>query len=267
MSRLIKLEWLKIRSNATFWVLVGLHIGIVLLIVLSGRVFLGSLSIDGNNLKNFAGVDNIPIYQFPDIWHNITYVAGFLKFILAIYVIISITNEITYETLRQNIMNGLSRVDFILSKLFLVFLLSIGSTLFVFITGLSLGFTTTTDLALHDVIKYSGFIPAYFLQLSAYLIFALFIGLLIRRTGLAMGMLFLYSLIIEPVLGLRIQNDVIKGFLPMRSINNLIHMPFGKYLLREVQDYVAGRDIFIVIAYMALFLALIYLLLKKRDLK
>jgi len=119
MSRLIKLEWLKIRSNATFWVLVGLHIGIVLLIVLSGKIFIGSLSINGNNLKDFAGVNNFPIYQFPDIWHNITYVAGFLKFILAIYMIISITNEITYDTLRQNIMNGLSRVDFIISKLFL----------------------------------------------------------------------------------------------------------------------------------------------------
>ncbi len=191
MSRLIKLEWLKIRSNATFWVLVGLHIGIVLLIILSGKVFLGTLTIDGNNLKDLAVSGNIPIYQFPDIWHNITYVAGFLKFILAIYVIISITNEIAYDTLRQNIMNGLSRVDFILSKLFLVFLLSIGSTFFVFITGFSLGIATTTDPALHDMIKYSGFIPAYFLQLTAYLIFALLIGLLIRRTGLAMGLLFL----------------------------------------------------------------------------
>jgi ABC-2 type transport system permease protein len=267
MSRLIKIEWLKIRSNATFWVLVGLHVGIVLLIVLSGRIFLGSLSINGNNLKDFAGMNNIPIYQFPDIWHNITYVAGFLKFILAIYMIISITNEISYDTLRQNIMNGLSRVDFIISKLFLVFLLSVGSTLFVFITGFSLGISTTNDLALHDIIKYSGFIPAYFLQLSAYLIFALFIGLLIKRTGLAFGLFFLYSLIVEPVVGLRIQDEMVKGFLPMKSISNLIHMPFGKYLLREIQDYVTFREIFIVLVYVGIFILLIYLLLKKRDLK
>jgi hypothetical protein len=44
-------------------------------------------------------------------------------------------------------------------------------------------------------------------------------------------------------------------------------MPFGKYLLREVQDYVTFREIIIVITYMAVFLAFIYLLLKKRDLK
>jgi hypothetical protein len=43
-------------------------------------------------------------------------------------------------------------------------------------------------------------------------------------------------------------------------------MPFGKYALREVQDYVAVKDIVIVLVYMALFIYCIYLLLKKRDL-
>jgi|WetSurMetagenome_2_1015567.scaffolds.fasta_scaffold106925_2 ABC-2 type transport system permease protein len=267
MNRLVKLEWLKIRSNATFWVLAGLHVGIVLLIVLSGNVFIRNISFNGDTLKNLVDQTNIPIYQFPDIWHNLAYVAGYLKFILAIYVIISITNEVTYDTLRQNIMNGLSRMDFIISKLVLIFILATGSALFIFITGLTLGSLSTSHPAIHDMIRYSGFIPAYFLQLIAYLIFALLIGLFIKRTGLAMGLLFLYTLIIEPVIALRINDDHIKGLLPMKSISNLIHMPFGKYLLREIQDYVAFREVIIVIAYCALFLYLIYLLLKKRDLK
>jgi ABC-2 type transport system permease protein len=267
MKRLIKLEWLKLRSNATFWVLEGLHIGIVLLVSLSGKIFIGSLSINGDSLKNLGDLGKIPIYQFPDIWHNITYVAGFLDFILAIYMIISITNEVTYDTLRQNIMNGLSRADFIISKLVLVLILSIGSTLFVFITGLALGISNTPHIVFHDLIRYSGFVPAYWLQLSAYLVFALFIGLLIKRTGLAMGLMFLYNLIIEPVVSLRIDNTLIKGFLPSKAISNLIHMPFGKYLLREVQDYVTVRETVIVLAYMAIFIGLVYLLLKKRDLR
>jgi ABC-type transport system involved in multi-copper enzyme maturation permease subunit len=267
MNRLLKLEWIKIRSNATFWVLAGLHIGIVLLVVLSGKAFIRSLSVNGNTLKDLVDKTNIPIYEFPDIWHNLTYVAGYLKFILAIYVIISITNEITYDTLRQNIMNGLSRAEFIMSKLMLIFLLAAGSALFVFLTGLTVGLLSTTNPDLHEVIRYSGFVPAYFLQLSAYLIFALLTGLLIKRTGLAMGLMFLYTLIIEPVIALRINNDMIKGLLPLKSISNLIHMPFGRYLLREVQDYVSFREIVIVIAYTALFIFLINLLLKKRDLK
>ena len=266
MNRLFRIELIKIKSNASFWVLTSLHIGIILLVVLSGKMFLNSLSIDGKSISNMVDPSNIPLYKFPDIWHNITYVAAYLKFILAIYVIISITSEISYDTLRQNIMNGLSRTDFIVSKLFLIVLLSLCSALFLFISGLVIGLISTPEPQIHDMIKYSGFIPAYFLLLTAYLIFALLIGLLIKRTGLAMGLMFLYTIIIEPIIVFRIKTDWIKGLFPLKSINNLIHMPFGKYVLREVQDYVALKDIFIVLLYSALFIYCIYLLLKKRDL-
>jgi len=266
MNRLFRIELIKIKSNASFWVLTSLHIGIILLVVLSGKMFFNSLSIDGKSISNMVDPSNIPLYKFPDIWHNITYVAAYLKFILAIYVIISITSEISYDTLRQNIMNGLSRTDFIISKLFLIVLLSLCSALFLFISGLVIGLISTPEPQIHDMIKYSGFIPAYFLLLTAYLIFALLIGLLIKRTGLAMGLMFLYTIIIEPIIVFRIKTDWIKGLFPLKSINNLIHMPFGKYVLREVQDYVAVKDIFIVLLYSALFIYCIYLLLKKRDL-
>ncbi len=208
----------------------------------------------------------IPIYQFPDIWQNIAYVAAWLKFILAIYVIISITSEISYNTLRQNIMNGLSRVEFIVSKLMLIMLLSLASTIFLFFSGLIIGLVSTPDLQFHQIIKYSGFIPAYFLLLNAYLIFSLLIGLLIKKTGLAMGLMFLYTIIIEPIIVFRIKTDWIKGLFPLKSINNLVHMPFGKYALREIQDFVAVKDIIIVFVYMMIFLYCIYLLLRKRDL-
>lgn len=266
MNRLLKIELIKIKSNASFWVLTSLHIGIILLVILSGKVFLSSLSLNGESIGNLVNTDSIPLYQFPDIWHNIAYVAAYLKFILAIYVIISITSEISYDTLRQNIMNGMSRVDFIVSKLSLVVLLSVGSALFLFFTGLIIGLISTPDPQIQDIIKYSGFIPAYFLLLTAYLIFSLLIGLLIKRTGLAMGLMFLYTIIIEPVIVFRIKTEWIKGLFPLRSINNLIHMPFGKYALREVQDYVAVQDIVIVLLYSALFVYCIFLLLRKRDL-
>lgn len=267
MNRLFKIELLKIRSNASFWVLASLHLGIILLVILSGKVFLKSISFDGQSITNLIDPSAIPIYQFPDIWHNIAYVAAFLKFILAIYILISITNEFSYDTLRLNIMNGLSRGEFIVSKMFLIVLLAFLSALFLFLTGLIIGLTSTPDLELKYIIRYSGFIPAYFLELTAYLTMALLIGLLIKKTGLAMGLMFLYTLIIEPVIVLRIHVDWIKGLFPSRAINNLIHMPFGKYALREVQDYVAMKEIVIVVAYLILFIYLIYLLLRKRDLK
>jgi ABC-2 type transport system permease protein len=266
MNRLCRIELIKLRSNASFWVLISLHVTIIMLVVLTGKRLMDSIQISGSDIDNLIDPSAIPLYQFPDVWHNITYVAGFLKFILAIYVIISITTEITYDTLRQNIMNGLSRFDFIVSKLYMVLLLSMGSALFIFLMALIFGLTSTPDLNWHDIIKYSGFIPAYFLQLTAYLIFALLTGLLIKRTGLAMGLMFLYSLIIEPILAFRINSLWLKGLLPIKAMNNLIHMPFGKYALQEVQDYVAFKDVMIVTGYCFLFVYLTYIILKKRDL-
>jgi len=135
------------------------------------------------------------------------------------------------------------------------------------VTGLIDGFINTPDVNTADLFRYMVFVPAYFLQVTAYLIFALLIGLLIRKTGLAMGLLFLYTLIIEPLIALRIDNEIAKKLLPLKAISNLIHMPFGKYMLREIQDYVTLRETLIVLAYIALYLFLIHLLLRKRDLK
>lgn len=266
MKRIIRIEFLKIRSNASFWVLTSLHIAIILLVLLSGKIFLNSLAGENHIISKLADPASIPLYQFPDIWHNATFVAAYLKFILAIFIIISITNELTFNTIRQNLMNGLSIRDFIGSKLALIVLLSLTSTVLVFLTSLITGLIGTPNPDIGDIVKYSGFIPAYFLLLTAYLIFALLIGLLIKRAGIAMGLLFLYTLIIEPLVVYRIKIEWIKDLFPLRSINNLIHMPFGKYILREIQDYVAFGDILMTMGYMVIFIICIYLLISKRDL-
>jgi ABC-2 type transport system permease protein len=266
MRRIIRVELLKIRSNGTFWTLICIYFLILLTIFFSGKFFLNFLGKQEESISNIVDPSIIPIYEFPDVWHNLTYVAGFLKFILAVYVIISITNEVSYGTLRQNIMNGLSRWDFLVSKLFLVFLLSLASAIFVLLTGFILGFLYSGTRDIHDIITYMEFIPAYLLQVSAYLLFALFIGVLIKRTGLAMGLLFLYTLIIEPIIALRIKTEWIKGLLPLKAINNLIRLPFKKYILREIQDYVAWDDLIIVCIYIIILTLAIYLILRKRDL-
>jgi ABC-type transport system involved in multi-copper enzyme maturation permease subunit len=266
MKRLFRIELIKLRGNASFWILASLHIGIILLVVFSSKVFLRTLTLDIKGISMLMDPSRIPLLQFPDIWHNLTYIAAYLKVILLIYVIISITGEISYNTLRQNIMNGLSRTDFIVSKLFMVIILSIGSTLLILVTGLVTGFINTPHPELSEIIRYMGFVPGYFLLLTAYLIFALCIGLWIKRTGLALGLMFLYTVIIEPIIIFNIHTPWIKGMFPLRAISNLIPMPFGKYVFREVQDYIAIKDIAIVSGYIMIFILIMYLLLRRRDL-
>jgi ABC-type transport system involved in multi-copper enzyme maturation permease subunit len=184
----------------------------------------------------------------------------------AIYVIISVCNEITYGTMRQNIMNGMSRGEFIRSKFFLILILSLSATLFLLIAGLTLGFIYTREVEMHAILKYSGFLAAYFLQVTLYQLIAFLLALLIKRTGLTMGLLILYTYIVEPIVVFRIKTAWIKGLFPLKAINNLIRLPFGKYMLRETQDYVAMQDLGIALAYTLLCIFLIYLVLRKRDL-
>jgi ABC-2 type transport system permease protein len=266
MKRLLNIEWYKLRYHTPFWIFAGLHIVILLLVFLSAKFFLDFLAGKGEMINDVIDPSRIPVLQFPDVWHNITYVAGFLKIIPAIYVIISVCNEISFGTLRQNVMNGMSRGEFMLSKFFLILLLSLSSTVFLLLTGLVLGFIYTGGIELHAVIKYAGFLSAYFLQVTLYLLAAFLLALVIKRTGLAMGLLILYTYIIEPIIVFRIKTEWIKGLFPLKAINNLIRFPFNKYLLRETQDYVAIQDLGIALAYTAIYIYLIYLVLKKRDL-
>ena len=266
MKRLFAIEWYKLKNHSPFWIFAGLHILILLLIYMSAKFFLDFLAGKGEMINEVIDPSVIPIFGFPDIWHNLTYIAGFLKIIPAIYVIISVCNEISYGTMRQNIMNGMSRVEFMQSKFFLILILSLSVTLFLLVAGLTLGFIYTREIEMHSIVKYSGFLAAYFLQVTVYQLIAFLLALLIKRTGLAMGLLILYTYIVEPIVVFRIKTEWIKGLFPLKAINNLIRLPFGKYMLRETQDYVALQDLGIVLAYAVLFIYLIILVLRKRDL-
>ena len=111
MIRALKLEWLKIRNYRTFWVLVGMYSVALIIICFGGTFFLEYLKNQG---ADFDGIDPtiLPIYDFPDIWQNITYLATFLKILLAFIVIISVNNDQSYNTLRQNIIDGISKREY-----------------------------------------------------------------------------------------------------------------------------------------------------------
>ncbi|MBN2350466.1 MAG: ABC transporter permease [Bacteroidales bacterium] len=265
MNTLLKIEYQKIKFYRTFWIFLGLYLLILLLVFLSVQLFLDWLAEKGEQIENIDP-SKIPLLQFPDIWHNITWIAGLFKIVPAIFVIISITNEITFNTLRQNIIDGLSRRDFLISKIWLIVILSAVSTVFLFLIGLIFGLIYTPSPEFNDILLYSFFLIAHFFEVFLYLIFTFFLGLLIKRTGLTMGLLLLYTYVIEPIITFRIKTDWITGLFPVKAINNLIRFPFKKYALREIQDYVAWQDAGIALFYIILLISLIYLVLKKRDL-
>lgn len=267
MIRLLKIELKKLVNNKTFWILLGLYALILASVFWSIQTVVNDIVKEtGKSIP--IPVSKISLYTFPDIWHNLTFVSGYLKLILAIIVIIFITNEYSYRTIRQNIITGLSRLDFLLSKLLMVGVIALGATLFLYINGLILGFLNTTELTFSMIFQKNIFLFAYFLELFAFMTLALMIGILVKRSGFALGLLALYYYIVEPILNYKLPYDI-GEYLPIKAIANLIDVPntsLMKLVGLNFREYISVSDTLITIAYTCLFTYLMFLVLRKRDL-
>jgi hypothetical protein len=140
--------------------------------------------------------------------------------------------------------------------------------------GLILGLIYSSVTEIKYILQGTDFLLGFGVALFAYSLFAFFVGMLFKRSGVSIILFAIYSLFIEPFVVLILQNypgspDLVKklsNFLPMEAINNLIHNPLPRYILREIQDYVAWNEFFMVLGYIVIFLLVAVFLMKKRDL-
>ena len=275
MLHLLKIDLKKLTSYRTFWVVCGLYFFTLAFTTASGMEFLKWLA---NLIEGFGqsiNIDRIPLYHFPDVWQNLVFISGFFKIVLGIMTVITITNEYQYRTLRQNIIDGMSRWEFLQSKILTNILLSFMSMTMVFTIGLITGFIYSPEVNLKDIFTYLEFFPAYFLEVFAYLSFALMLGVFIQRSGLTIIVLLLSRMIEYTVTAyVNYNREVvfnddgfgsISQFLPMQSISNLIAMPFARYAFQEIQDYVSFTAVAIALAWTILFNYVSYLKLKRAD--
>ena len=271
MIRLFLIEWIKLRNYRAFQILVGMYFLVVAAICSSGGLFLEFLKNKGAKFKNIDPT-MLPVYEFPDVWPNIFFVASFFKIFLALIVIISVTNEITYKTFRQNIIDGLSRVEFMISKISVIFFLSLLNTLVVFLVGLICGFIYSKDKSLGAILGNMSFAGAFLLNVFSFLMFAFFVGLLIKRTGIAIVFVGIYAIMLEPIVTAIFIHAPLPAifpkiaiWFPVKAIENVQPSPFPKYLLMEIVDYIPFKALMIVGMYLIFFTGMIYLLLKRRN--
>lgn len=263
---LLRIDLKKLTSYRTFWIICGLYFLTLGMTTATGMEFLKWLQSKGAEFGADININRIPLYHFPDVWQNLFFISGFFKIVLAFLVVISITNEFTYRTIRQNIIDGLSREQFLLSKIGTNVLLSLMSVVMMVLIATITGLIYSPGLALSDIFTDMEFIPAYFLEVFAFLSYALMLGLIIQRSGLTIVILFL-SHMIEAIIRANIDDELpwIIPFFPMESISNLIHMPFARYVFQEIQDYVSLTSVAIALAWTFLFNYFGYLKLKRSD--
>lgn len=230
MLHLLKIEWLKLKNYKTFWIL-----SILFLVSIFGINYIVHEVFAQKALQNPAASMFIggPPFQFPEVWHSVTYISSFLLFIPGLLLIISITNEFSFKTHRQNIIDGLSRTQFILVKMFLAVILSAISTLVVFITAFLFGITESGAAVSFAQTTYLGY---FFLQALSYCGAAIVFALLFRRSGISIGVFFLYSVVLENMLAglLNHYANNTGYYLPLESSDSLIPFPFFRNITSQI---------------------------------
>jgi ABC-type transport system involved in multi-copper enzyme maturation permease subunit len=266
MIHLLKIDLKKLTNYRTFWVVCGLYFLTLAFVTASGMEFLKWLASFVEGFGQKINIDRIPLYHFPDVWQNLVYISGFFKIVLAIMVVISITNEYQYRTIRQNIIDGMSRWEFLKSKILTNVLFSLMSVTMVFVIALVTGMIYSPQLVLSDIFSDLEFFPAYFLEIFAFLSYALMLGIFVQRSGLTI-ILLLLSHMIEALIKVNIHDPFrwLRDFFPMQAISNLVSLPFARYAFQEIQDYVAITAVLIALVWTFLFNYFSYLRLRKSD--
>lgn len=266
MVELLKIDLKKMANYRTFWVVCGLYFLTLAFVTASGMEVLKWIASKFEDFGQEININRIPLYHFPDVWQNLLYISGFFKIVVGIMAVISITNEYTYRTVRQNIIDGMSRWEFLFSKILTNVLLSLMSVVMMLIIALVTGLIYSPEIIISDVLTDLEFFPAYFLEVFSFLSYGLMLGVLIQRSGLTIIVLML-SQMIEGIIKVNLPDDWdgIWQFFPMQSITNLIEMPFARYAFQEIQDYVPVQTILLAVIWAGLFNYFAYLKLKKSD--
>jgi ABC-type transport system involved in multi-copper enzyme maturation permease subunit len=262
--RLLKLEIQKNWTYPGFWIIIGMHYFFLVLVLFNLQDFAGSIDYSDSQYGNID-LSLVKLLQFPDIWHNITFIAGFFKILLGIYIVIAITNEFQYNTIRLNLINGLTRTEFTLSKLLLILVICMFSVAVIFAAGLMIGINKSNGLEAAAMLEKSIFLLGYFLELLLYLNFALLVGMWLKRTGISIFVLLIYPLLVEPILRWRFP-DNIDRFFPIKAMDQLIVFPFPKYVGIVVQDTVSLTAILIAVAWIVILFLLSNLILQRKSL-
>ena len=226
------------------------------------------------------------IFNFPYIWHFNTYIAAILKFFLAIVIVSMMSNEYSYGTLKQNLIDGMSKQEFVLSKFLTVVVFAFASTIFVFIMSLILGYSFSSYTEFSIVFSDLEYLLAYFIKLVGFFSLCLFLGILVKKSAFAIGFLFVWNIlesIVKGILSFKVfpegkTAENISQFLPLESMSNLIVEPFSRLsVVKNIQTAIGGAgngkdydvhftSILIVLAWTVIFMLMSYKLLKKRDL-
>jgi len=278
MLRLLQIEFQKLKYNRA-----ARFLSITYFVLICFIALIVSIEFNFGGVK-FRVADQ-GIFNFPFIWHFNTYIAAILKIFLAIVIVSMMSNEYSYRTLKQNLIDGLSKKEFILSKFITVIGYALLSTIFVFLLSLILGYSFSDYNEFSIVFSDLEYLFAYFIKLMGFFAMCLFLGILVKRSAFAIGFLVVWWIgegLTYLFLKFKLFKDTdiaeqITQFFPLSSMSNLIKEPFTRLGAVQSAANTLGEelnksydvqllDIGIVLIWTGLFIYWSYAILKRRDL-
>ena len=270
MKKLLAIEFAKLKKLNALRVILLVYIALSPLVVYALYSFFDTFM--GPMLK-MAGIGEWNPFAFPDVWAFVTYSSSFFNVLMGVIVVIVMTNEYNYKTLKQNVIDGMSLKQVIFGKFFVVFFLSTIVTLYTFIMGLVYGLLNSESA---DI--WNGFhnIPVYYLQTLCYFSFAFFFATLVKRTALSI-IFFILSFIVETIIGGMFavaKLEMVYAFFPLNAFSKLTPFPILKEMVKAAQERSGNVpfmldswvNILVCIFYMVLFFLISLWVIKRRDL-
>lgn len=280
MIKLLKLEYYKNLNYRPFKVFTILYFAILIALLFIGLV----------DFDLFGGTINLKeqgIYNFPEIWNFTTWIVALLKIFLGLIIVFSISQEFSNRMFKQNTIDGLSRKEFITSKLLTISVFTIVSTVLVFAITIFLGYQYSTSTESEKVFKEIFFIGNYFVKLFTFFCFLMFLSVLLRKSVFVFLALFVFWIgesilsaveVFTKVRGLQgeqrnqvLQNDFfVTHLLPLESMSSLIPNPMmrlnmAKMMGMKYEFHYPTESLVACLFWCALFIFGSYWILRKRD--
>lgn len=286
-SSLIAIESIKTTRAVSFWVSLG--------IFALFSSFILWFSFHGTTIVNGQEVSNM---RLPRDWGRLlSQFKGLQIIFVPISLILLTASEFTFKTARQNVIDGLSKESFLISK----FLTTLALTLLYFLLTLFLGTlfnlgatdTESTDATRALVTRHEFFLfGTYILALLGYGFLGLFFAFLTRSAGSAIAFYVLY-LILEGLAGGLLQFSTtmkpLVKFFPTKVFDDLVNpFRFDSESLVELQSQIKRAEamgqaipdavyaqlpqleteisLLLALLYIGLIGSATYLLFKQRDL-
>jgi len=240
-------------------------------------VFLPSALYFGSLLDKIAEIlpMKVNILEAPLIWDYLGYAGNWIVFFfLGALVIYTVTIDANNKTLRQNIITGLSRKEFYLSKILIVIVLATLATVYYSLLATVIGWFCSDDASISSLLDNDKSPLRFWLMSFGYMNIALMIAFLIRKAGLAVFAYFTYGLLGELILRnwlkKHLTNSEVVHFFPINTTSDLMPSP----LLKMAEDLTSKFDEYLMsytqatigtIIYSFIFILITFTVFKNMD--